>query len=243
MNTIETISTLESLKESLETNLEVTSYKDTRDLKNLSKETKEVTTENSRVLKPLSDCKSRVAKPLMSTLTENLSNPYRNRTNGLLLSSLFIENYKPTDTDTALYTLKDRDHTKDGRKYPSLYKLYLACEDLTEYSFAEKYLDGWDHWCKLCAAEWFKPYVQRWRTELELKIKSRALKNIQAEAAGQTKSSFNANKWLAEKGWMDKTTEPSRRGRPSKDEINRLAQEELQNNKDVQNDLKRLGLN
>ena len=200
------------------------------------------TTTGTTALEPKAVEESLSPKPLMGTLRENLDNPFRSRNNLLYTKSLFVEHYSLT-LAFPMFTLKDKDYLYKGKLLPSLYRLYMEEEDLTEFSFAHKHLESYDHWQQIVNCEWFKPYIQRWRTELELKIKSRALKNIQAEAAGQTKTSFIANKWLAERGWVDKTTEPNRRGRPSKEEINRRLQEEAFNNKEIEDDLKRLGLN
>lgn len=174
-------------------------------------------------------------------LQSDPSNVFRHpENNNLFLGALFLE---IGGSKNAIYTLKDKDHLFNGKVLPSLYLKYIEEEDLTEYNFAMKYLENFEHWQKLCECTWFKDYVKRWRTELELKIKSRALKQIQVEAASGSKLSFQAARWLAEKGWIDKTQEPSRRGRPSKAEIDRLAQEELLSNLKVEEDLKRLGIN
>lgn len=106
--------------------------------------------------------------------------------------------------------------------YPSLYKLYMAEKDPTEYRFATKHLESWSHWEELCAAAWFKPYVTRWRHELELYIKSLALVNIFEEADHpEGKNFFLANKYLLEKGWVEK--DKNTKGRPSKDQIHQAA--------------------
>ena len=133
-----------------------------------------------------------------------------------LTQGLFYETTL-ADKSTVVYTLKEQDH--EG--YPSLKRLYLECGDPTEHRFATSYLDGWSHWEMLIAAEWFQPHVSQWRKELELKIKSAALFQIQEEATNDlSKSKFAANKFLLEGGWKPKgETQASRRGRPSKQEV------------------------
>ena len=153
--------------------------------------------------------------------------------------SLFYEMYGPGE---AKYSLKDRDHIgTDGKTYPSLYKLYMELGDLTEYEFANKYLEGWHQWTKLLEAGWFKPYINRWRTELELKLKAEALRRILDEAREGGKNSYQANKFFVEKGYIAKESEPSRRGRPTKAEIARRAAEEVFSSKQIDEDIKRLG--
>lgn len=150
-------------------------------------------------------------------------NQFKNDIGAYLLGSLF---YEQTMADKAqvVYTLKDRDHLG----YPSLYRLYMETDDPTEYNFAIQYLDGWAHWERLTECSWFKPYINRWRRELEVRFRARALLNIRTVANNSdSKESYQANKFLVGQGW--KEGGPKRRaGQPSKDEIKseavRLAQ-------------------
>ena len=48
-------------------------------------------------------------------------------------------------SDSALYTLKDNDHEYNDKALPSIKRLYLEMEDVTEYEFANKYFLGWSH--------------------------------------------------------------------------------------------------
>lgn len=163
---------------------------------------------------------------------------FRNATNGRYLKGLFYETTM-ADKSSVSYTLKDWDHTVDGIVYPSLYRLYLEKEDLTEYDFANSYLDGWEHWEMLTNCTWFKPYVSRWRKELSLKIKAKALSRLKAEAASSSKNAFVANKYLVEKGWVDSEDKPSR-GRPSKDEIKAAANEIAITDRRIADDYERI---
>lgn len=152
--------------------------------------------------------------------------------NGLYyISSLFLEKTYH-DTSVVLFTLKDHDH----RGYLSLYRLYIEMEDLTEYEFANKYLDGWKHWELLSGADWFQPFILRWRKELELKIKARALRAVMEESASGGKNAYLANKYLIEKGWVERPT--GKRGRPSNKEI----LEETFKTEDIQSDFERINL-
>lgn len=151
--------------------------------------------------------------------------------------SLFDDAQAYTSKLPPFYTLKDHD-----TEYPSLKRLYLAEGDLTEYSFANKYLGGWDHWQFLLQSEWFIPHAQKWRTELELKLTSEALVRIREEAEADGRNAFAANKFLVSQG-ISKKAEPSRRGRPSKDEIKRAAAEQAFSEQSITEDLKRLELN
>lgn len=154
--------------------------------------------------------------------------------NNLLTKGLFFETTL-ADKSSCLYSLKDRDHPEG---YPSLYRLYMETNDPTEYRFATTYLDGWEHWEYLCRLNWFKEYVDRWRKELDLRMKSQALAKIMTEAKTGSKESFSANKYLLEKGWEPK--DGSKRGRPSKEEIKRNAEDLFNTNNRLSSDFDRI---
>lgn len=156
---------------------------------------------------------------------------FKNASNARLLRALF---YEETDSDksTVVYTLKDEDH----QGYPSLYRLYLEMEDLLEYEFANTYLDGWSHWEMLTQCSWFKPYVTRWRKELELKIRSKALRNLREDAKSESRTANSSNRYLLERGWQEKAT----KGRPSKEDVKRAAREQADAQKTLESDFLRL---
>lgn len=129
-----------------------------------------------------------------------------------LTQGLFLElNY---DTDYAVFTFNDNDKIYKGIKYPSLKKLFLDCEDPTEYEFATKYLLGWKHWIRMNENKMLKEHFDEWREEFEIKTRSEAIRSIVDMTAEGT--NFQAAKWLADKGWDKRPA-----GRPSKAEIDR----------------------
>lgn len=145
---------------------------------------------------------------------------FKNSIGAYLLGALFFE--QALDKSQVVYTLKDRDHLG----YPSLYRLYMEADDPTEYHFALAHLDGWAHWERLVECEWFKPYLERWRRELEVRAKAQSLLAIRAIAKNpDNKEAYQANKFLIGNGWKD--IEKRKAGQPSKAEIqseaNRLA--------------------
>ena len=152
-----------------------------------------------------------------------MGNPY--------LKGLFFETTN-ADKASVVYTLKDHPHNG----YPSLYLCYMQSNDLTEYEFAKEHLLNWDHWERLCNCNWFQPYLERWRKELELKIRAQALNSIIAESKSDSKSAYQAAKFLVERGWAPK----NEKGRPSKEDVkleaNRIA--EIQNT--ISEDLERI---
>lgn len=117
-------------------------------------------------------------------------------------------------TDFAIYTTKDEDYEYNGKTYPSLKRLYLEMEDVGEYEFATTHLLGWNHWQRMCANRQILKYIEEWRYELELKLRSRAIKAMKDKV--NTEQGINAAKWIAEKGWDKKAV-----GRPNKQEEER----------------------
>jgi len=162
---------------------------------------------------------------------------FRNSSNQRLTKGLFFE--EAEDKSGVVYTLKDRDHTVGEVTYPSLYRLYMETEDLTEYQFDVSHLDGWEHWQMIKACSWFKPYAKRWKEELETKIMSRALAVLKAEASSSSKNAFYANKFLIERGWIPKG-EKSPVGRPTKDAIRKEADALFQNSEEAKSDFERI---
>lgn len=113
--------------------------------------------------------------------------------------------------DSAIYTLKDNDYEYNGKFLPSIKRLYLEMEDVTEYEFANKHFLGWGHWQRICNNKVLRKYIDEWRVELELKLRARAAKLMLQQAEG---GSYQAVKWLADRGWDTK-----RAGRPTKEDI------------------------
>ena len=120
--------------------------------------------------------------------------------------SLFLEISYDKD---ALYTLSDVDKLYEGKLYPSLKKLYLQEEDLTEYRLATKHLAGWKQWQRLLGNTALRKHIEEWRLELELMLTSRNLKRIESLAS---EGNYNAAKYIANKDYG------SGKGRPTKAE-------------------------
>lgn len=125
-----------------------------------------------------------------------------------LTQSLFLEiGY---NVDYAIYTLKDYDHEYNGVVYPSLKRLYLAHEDPVEYDFASTYLYSWEQWQRLCENKLVASHIEQWRTELQLKLSSQAVRDIIAST--EEEGGFQARKYVAERAWNKGAV-----GRPKKD--------------------------
>lgn len=154
-------------------------------------------------------------------------------TNGVWLTrELFLETAQ--NKDNVRYTLK----TEDSGGYPSLYRLYMEADDVTEYTFALQHLGGWTHWKLLASAAFFQSYVSEWREELEIRNRSRALAKIIETAGGSSKDAFAAQKFVANKEW-DKA-KPASKGRPSNAQIKSAANDMAAEQKRLSEDLQRL---
>ena len=136
---------------------------------------------------------------------------------------------------TPSFSLKDYDLERDGVTYPSLKHIYLRYSDPTEYTFATEVLGGWEHWQAIQSSYALRPYIQKWREELEIKLRAEALKSLR-KAASEGSKGIAAAKYLAEKGWEKK------RGRPSKEEVEKETKVEAALRKEYAEDAKRLGV-
>lgn len=166
--------------------------------------------------------------------------------NGTLkgVDSLIVDYAQYRDKSSPpVYTIGREDWVEENVTYPSLYKLYMACEDLTEWEFADKNLSGWEHWELLQNNQKFQKVLDGWRKDLEQKLKSRAFREIQLVASEGGKNSFEANKLLLTGKWKEAVErQVPTRGRPSKKEVDSKLQEEYEATKSIREDLKRLGI-
>jgi len=153
-------------------------------------------------------------------------------------ADLFYETQTQKNNDP-VYTLNNNDREVNGLFLPSLKKLYIEEEDIAEFDFANKYLDGYTHWEALINSKALFPHIEQWRKEMVLKIKSRSLKGIIRDAVRENK--YEANKFLITNGWVDKDSEGKKvRGRPSKEEIKNELQKQAETEKELQEDLNRI---
>lgn len=124
--------------------------------------------------------------------------------------SLFLELQYNED---AVFTLKDYDYVHNGKLYFSAKRLYLTYEDPTEYEYANEVFSGWNHWQKVRANKAIAKHINEWRSELEYKLRSRAVKEMIRLA---NSGGYQAVKWLADRGWDTRAA-----GRPTKEDKER----------------------
>lgn len=160
-----------------------------------------------------------------------VTSKFRNGSNARLTKALFQE-FAGEDKSRILYTLKPED-----TNYPSIYRLYIFEDDLTEYTFANKYFENWEHWEMVAQSPWFKPFIARWRKELRLKLESLAMTHIVAEM----KDGSSKNKYSAAKTVLDQINKQKpQRGRPSKEEVQGELIRQTHAERTLQDDLKRV---
>lgn len=124
--------------------------------------------------------------------------------------SLFFEFKHEVDGYDPIFTLKPVDHA-GCISLKRLYLMYAMPEH--EYEFAIRVFGLWEHWQKLCKPAWFKPYLNAWREELEIKVRTEAILAMNETAKLEGGKGTAAAKWLAEGKWK------GLRGRPTKEEI------------------------
>lgn len=133
----------------------------------------------------------------------------------LLTQALFYE-LNGYNKDTAVYTLADNDMEHNGVVIYAIKNLYVNMEDIHEYDFATTYFSSWKHWQRLLDSPRVRPYIDTWREELEMKIRSRNIKRMEELASSGDRQAI---KYLADKGWVLEQPTARKRGRPSKDEV------------------------
>ena len=121
-------------------------------------------------------------------------------------------------------------------KYEDLHELYMECGDPTEYEFAISAWGSWEHHERMVELDWFMEYLNTWRAELQVKMKSQAIKALMEVAVGSGNRGITAAKYIASYGWEKKA------GRPSKADQEKAKRTKAGIDEETQDDAKRLGL-
>lgn len=125
----------------------------------------------------------------------------------------------------------------------ALKEAYLAKEDPTEYFFAKEVFNDWDFWKDLRSYKGIAKEVEKWREELEVKLRAKSFIALLAEARDKSsRNSYDANKMIVREGW--KLPEPSVgiRGRPSKEDVKRELAKQAALEKEIMENAKRAGI-
>lgn len=94
-------------------------------------------------------------------------------------------------------------------------EVFLECRDPSEYSVAMALLGDWDHWLEVRNHPIIKPHIDKWHSELEVKLRSEAIAQMKAHA--KQPGGTAAAKWLADKGYAAEGIKKPV-GRPKKEE-------------------------
>jgi len=145
------------------------------------------------------------------------------------------------EPEHVIFTLREDDLVKNDKTYASLRKLYLSycCTDPTEYTFAWSVFGSWETWQQLARSNYIKKDVEAWRREVEVKIKSEAIRSIADEMRTGGRSSFGAAKLLLERGWLDDKSASKAKAQLKAKEEEDLNTEAL---RVLEDDAERLGL-
>ena len=135
-----------------------------------------------------------------------------------------------------IYTMHE--DPRDG--LPSAYQVYMFSE--SEYEAAMKLVGSWAHWLKLVNSPRFMNGVsdeawlglKQWREEKEIKDKAYAYTLLKLSAGDGNVQ--------AQKALLEGDKETGKRGRPSKAEIAKAAQEAAKAVTDVKSDFSRIRL-
>jgi len=128
-----------------------------------------------------------------------------------LTKGLFVEYSYEGKESKPVYTLAREDKEVDGVLYPSLYRLYMECDDITEAVFVSRYMLDARQWEMISSGSLFKEEIQNWRNDLKLKKLGRLVEELELDAVSDSRSSKSSAKFLIERVYGL----PKRSGRPS----------------------------
>lgn len=94
-------------------------------------------------------------------------------------------------------------------------EVFLECRDPSEYSVAMTLLGDWEHWLEVRNHPVIKPHIDKWHSELEVKLRSEAIAQMKTHA--KQPGGTAAAKWLADKGYASEGVKKPV-GRPKKEE-------------------------
>ena len=160
---------------------------------------------------------------------------FKNSNQVYLGRELFFETAAMDQKPYVLYTLKSDDYQPEGyeRPLPSLRRIYLEEDDLTEFFVAEKYFDGQPHWKRLTSQEWFMKELSPLREELQIKHQAQYLRALRTDAISGDK--------VTARYLLDRSEKSDTRAcRPTKAKIKQEAEKLVKESVDIKDDFLRL---
>lgn len=125
-------------------------------------------------------------------------------------------------------------------------KRYVALGDPTGWKVAQELLEDYSHWQLLMKCPWFREAKEIWDAELDAKLASEGLDAIKQFAGGVEGVSdaitLTAARYLADKAYKrsPKPEAATKRGRPSKEEVEGNLKAETADAAEVAKDLDRI---
>lgn len=158
-------------------------------------------------------------------------------------TSLFFEEKRNEEKALRLppiFTTKEKDHTVRGVTYVSLKKIYMNYDHVPgyEYDFATDVFGSWECWVNITKANSLRDHVDSWRKEYTVKLRAEALKRVITASKSDDPKGLQAAKYLAD-GDYEKV---NKRGRPSKEEVERERKQQANSRETLNEDMERLGL-
>jgi len=134
---------------------------------------------------------------------------------GWKTSSLFADVPTNSNREAAPFWLE---RNKLGDDRPCFRDWYLHLEDLSGNAVALKFLGCQEHWDQMVKmSPWFREAVEGWRKELQAIFRERAFRRaLEIMGDSPASTSLSAAKFIHE---IMKEEQPSKRGRPSKEEL------------------------
>lgn len=158
---------------------------------------------------------------------------YTDKMGRFMTRSLFVETILK---EQSLKGIKPM-YTLTGVKgFTDVHEMYVNSADPTGYSFAIEAFESWDHFLHLSSLSWFRKHLASWESELEVKIRSKGMKALMKTATTEGSRGTTAAKYIADAGWKTK------RGRPSKEDVEREQIQQARIKEDLGDDAKRMNL-
>jgi hypothetical protein len=110
-------------------------------------------------------------------------------------------------------------------------------QDPEEYKVAMRIFGSWAHWKRLLDNKKIMKYIIQYREELDVSIRSGAVRSLIASAMLDSPKGISAAKYIAEKGWKKRKA-----GAPSKAEVQSELKAQVDIDKELEEDMKRLNI-
>lgn len=165
--------------------------------------------------------------------------PYRNDMNQRYTKQLFFEMWRDLPEDQRKITPPFSLHIK-REGYVCFGEEYINDADPTGYTTAVRLLGDYGHWKALEGARWFREAKAIWDEELDAKLKAEGLAKIRELSKGDDAKALQAARYLANQEYKEKNA--SKRGRPSKEEVEGKLAEDAAEAKRLQEDADRIRL-